>query len=48
MASLKHHKEEAQEIRKGNECGVLIDGFDGFAVDDVLQCYEDVERKRSL
>lgn len=48
MASLKHHKEEVDEMRKGSDCGVVLDGYEGFAVNDILQCYEETERKRTL
>lgn len=48
MNSLKHHKEEVDEIRKGSECGVMLDGFEGFIEGDILQCYEETERKRTL
>lgn len=48
MASLKHHKEEVDEMRKGSDCGVMLDGYEGFADGDVLQCYEQTERKRTL
>lgn len=48
MASLKQHKEEMDEVRKGSECGIMLEGFEGYQVGDILQSYEEVERKRNL
>lgn len=48
MVSLKHHKDEVDEIRKGSDCGIMLEGFEGFMEGDTLQCYEDIERKRTL
>jgi translation initiation factor IF-2 len=48
MASLKHHKEEVDEMRKGSDCGIMLDGYEGFQEEDTLQCYEETERKRAL
>jgi translation initiation factor IF-2 len=46
--SLKHHKDEVEEIRKGSDCGIMFDGYEGFQEGDTLQCYEETERKRTL
>ncbi len=39
LASLKHFKQDVREMAAGFECGVLLDGFDDFAVGDVLEFY---------
>jgi translation initiation factor IF-2 len=37
--SLKVVKEEKTEVESGNECGIVIKGFDDFEEGDMLQCY---------
>jgi len=48
MASLKHHKDEVDEMRKGSDCGIMLEGFENFQAEDTLQSYEETERKRTL
>ena len=33
---------------KGTECGIGLDGFDDFHVDDQIQTFEEVREKRTL
>ena len=33
---------------KGTECGIGLEGFDDFQVDDQMQTYEEVKEKRTL
>jgi len=40
IASLKRGKEDAREVQKGIECGVLLAGFNEAAVGDILESYE--------
>jgi len=48
MASLKNGKEDVMDIRTGAECGVGLDGWEGFKVGDVLQCVSEVVVRREL
>jgi len=48
VASLKHLKDDAREVKAGFECGLRISGFDDIKVDDVFEAYEVVEVARKL
>jgi len=37
VASLKRGIEDAREVRAGIECGIRLDGFDGFRVGDMIE-----------
>lgn len=39
-ASLRRHKLDVETVGKGTECGVGLEGFDGFKLGDVLQCVD--------
>ena len=39
VASLKHEKDDVNQVRKGFECGIGLKGFKDFEIRDVLQCY---------
>lgn len=39
ITSLKHEKENVNEVREGFECGVGLKGFDDFKEGDILECY---------
>ena len=39
LSQLKRFKDDAKEVRSGQECGMLIDGYDDIKVGDVLECY---------
>ena len=40
IASLKKVKEDVREISKGNECGILLNGFNDYKEGDILQAYD--------
>jgi translation initiation factor IF-2 len=46
LSSLKHFKDDVKEVRKGNEGGLMIDGYNDIAIDDTFEVYEMVEIKR--
>ncbi|KAK4612004.1 Translation initiation factor IF-2, mitochondrial [Fulvia fulva] len=48
ITSLKNVKKDAQEMRKGTECGMGFDGWEGFEVGDQVQTYEEVSERRKL
>ncbi|CAO1616131.1 unnamed protein product [Parajaminaea phylloscopi] len=48
MDALKHVKKDVKEVRKGTECGISFEGFQGFMDGDVVQTVEIVEKPRYL
>jgi len=38
-ATLYHFKEQVQEVKKGQECGLSLEGFGSFEAGDVIECY---------
>jgi translation initiation factor IF-2 len=45
---LKNVKKDVQEMRKGTECGMGFENWEGFEVGDVAQTYEEISEKRRL
>ena len=39
IASLRHFKEEVNEMNSGTECGIMIQGFNSFEEGDILESY---------
>jgi translation initiation factor IF-2 len=39
ITSLKHEKDDVNQVRKGFECGIGLKGFQDFEIGDALQCY---------
>jgi translation initiation factor IF-2 len=48
ITSLKNVKKDVQEMRKGTECGMGFENWEGFEVGDVVQTYEEISEKRRL
>ncbi|KAG8865179.1 hypothetical protein FRB96_000068 [Tulasnella sp. 330] len=48
ISALKHLKKEMTEVRKGMECGVVIDGFGDFKEGDLIQTYNIIEIPATL
>ncbi|SCU91518.1 LAMI_0E06216g1_1 [Lachancea mirantina] len=48
LSTLKQGKEDATVVKKGNECGVTFEGFEGFEAGDKLIVYEKVKVPRFL
>lgn len=46
--SMKHHKDEIQEAKKGSECGITFDGWTGFQAGDAIQTYESIHVQQHL
>ena len=40
ISSLKRVKEDVREVSKGQECGILLNGFNDLKVGDLLEAYE--------
>lgn len=45
---MKRFKEEAAEVKEGNECGMVLDNFQDIKQNDILESYIIEEQKRSL
>jgi translation initiation factor IF-2 len=48
LEQLKRFKDDAKEVRAGMECGAKIVGYDDIKEGDILECYKNVEVKRTL
>lgn len=48
LSSLKHLKDDVDEVKKGNECGVMFDTFKNFKQGDTLEVVEHIEHKQTL
>lgn len=48
IASLRHVKDEARELKAGMDCGISFEGYQDFEEGDILEVYEVIEEKRTL
>lgn len=48
LEQLKRFKDDAKEVRAGQECGMKIVGYDDIKEGDILECYRKTEVKRTL
>ncbi|AAP05210.1 translation initiation factor IF-2 [Chlamydia caviae] len=48
LSSLKRIKEDVKEVKKGFECGILLEGCQHAQVGDILQCYEVIYHPQKL
>ncbi|MEF9497180.1 translation initiation factor IF-2 [Chlamydia sp. 04-14] len=48
LSSLKRIKEDVREVKKGLECGILLEGYQHAQVGDILQCYEVIYHPQKL
>lgn len=48
MDTLKVFKENVHEVRRGQECGIGLLGFEDIAVGDVIKSIKMVEEKRGV
>lgn len=48
LEQLKRFKDDAKEVRAGQECGMKIDGYDDIKEGDILECYKTIEVRREL
>ena len=46
--TLKRFKDDASEVRAGFECGLHLDGFEGYQPGDVIECFEILQIKAAL
>lgn len=47
IGSLQREKDNAKEVKAGFECGITIDGYNDIKEQDIFECYEVREVKRS-
>jgi len=48
VGTLRRFKDDANEVRAGLECGIRLDGFDGYQAGDVIECLEIQKVRASL
>ena len=48
LYSLKHLKSDVEKIEQGEECGLTIQSYKNFQVDDIIECYTQKEKKAQL
>ncbi|MEO0631647.1 MAG: translation initiation factor IF-2, partial [Planctomycetota bacterium] len=48
LEQLKRFKDDAKEVRANMECGMKIHGYDDIKEGDILECYKQIEIKRTL
>jgi translation initiation factor IF-2 len=48
LEQLKRFKDDAKDVRAGMECGMKIVGYDDIKEGDILECYKNIEVKRTL
>jgi translation initiation factor IF-2 len=48
LEQLKRFKDDAKEVKSGQECGMKIHGYDDIKEGDILECYKKTEVKRTL
>jgi translation initiation factor IF-2 len=48
LDQLKRFKDDAKEVKSGQECGMNINDYTDIKVGDVIECYKSLEVKRTL
>jgi translation initiation factor IF-2 len=48
VGTLRRFKDDANDVRAGLECGIRVDGFDGYQAGDVIECLEIQKVRASL
>ncbi|BBG66444.1 translation initiation factor 2 [Hydrogenimonas sp.] len=48
ISSLKRFKDDAKEVGKGYECGLMLENFNDIKVGDIIEAYEEKEEKATL
>ncbi len=48
LESLRHYKEDVQEVREGQECGIGVKGYKDIKPGDQIEVFERVEVERTL
>jgi translation initiation factor IF-2 len=45
ISSLKRFKDDAKEVSKGYECGIMLDGFNDIKVGDVIETFKEIKKQ---
>jgi translation initiation factor IF-2 len=45
IKGLQRDKKSVKEVHVGFECGILLDGFSDFQIDDIIECFEESPEK---
>ncbi len=48
ISSLKRFKDDVKEVTKGNDCGIMIEGFNDYKEYDVIETYKKEEKKATF
>ena len=48
LKTIKRFKEDVKEVKNGFECGLSFDNYEDIKQQDIIECYEIVEQKRSI
>ncbi len=48
LKTLKRFKEDVKEAKTGFECGIALDNHEDIKENDIIECYEVIEQKRTL
>ncbi|MDA3969402.1 translation initiation factor IF-2 [Helicobacter ibis] len=48
IASLKRFKDDAREVQKGFECGIMLESFNDIQIGDVFETFKEVHKQREL
>ena len=48
LSSLKRFKDDVKEVTKGNDCGIMVEGFNDYQPYDVIETFKKVEKKATF
>ena len=48
ISSLKRFKDDVKEVTKGNDCGIMIEGFNDYKEYDVIETFKKTEKKATF
>lgn len=48
ISSLKRFKDDAKEVSKGYECGIMLENYNDIIVGDVFETYKETQRTQSI
>lgn len=48
LAALKRFKDDVKEVSKGYDCGIQVKNYNDIQINDLIECYQEVEVKKKL
>jgi len=48
MSTLKRFKDDVKEVAKGYDCGIQIKNYNDIQINDLIECFQEVEVKKKL